>query len=259
MVLCLSCSKDDSIVNKPPCPPINIVPTPAYNSPVWHPNGAIIGFNHTPLKEIQYPYGEHCQGRQIWEYDSTGFWLIDTDGSNLRRTLPFQLQTPSWSPDGNWIAFVSSDQICKMRFTGTVFDTTTITQLTFEGRNYFPTWSPDSNWLAYDSNYKDPSGNYIIWKMKNDGSEKTKISEYGIGAIRTPHWSPDGKRIVHSRYFDNNKEITLMSSNGEGIKRLTRNTSYDSNPKYLSTEDKIIFSSYQDAPPNKFVYYGHYR
>src|SRR3972149_7054266 len=32
---------------KPPCPPFEIVPRPAYDSPIWHPSGQFIGFNHT--------------------------------------------------------------------------------------------------------------------------------------------------------------------------------------------------------------------
>ncbi|MBU2508269.1 MAG: DPP IV N-terminal domain-containing protein [Bacteroidetes bacterium] len=103
-------------------------------------------------------------GRQHFNYDSTGFWLINIDGTNQQRVLPFNLQTPVWSPDGKWIAFVSGAQIYKMPFSNGVFDTTHVLQLTTNGSNYFPSWSPDGEWIAFDSNVDSPNGMNFIWK-----------------------------------------------------------------------------------------------
>lgn len=120
--LCLSAcdiieNDDDDL---PPCPPFLTVPIPPYDSPCWHPSGEFIGFNHTPLLRINYPYGEHCQGVYEWESQQSGFWLINTDGTNMRRIFTYKLQNPVWSPDGEWIAFVlpfgDERLICKMRF-----------------------------------------------------------------------------------------------------------------------------------------------
>ena len=63
----------------PPCPPNDIVAMPPYDSPCWHPSGEYIGFNHTPLLRITYPYGEHCQGVYEWDPQQSGFWLINPD------------------------------------------------------------------------------------------------------------------------------------------------------------------------------------
>ena len=53
---------------------IEIVPESPYNSPIWHPDGQFIGFNHTPLKQIIYPDGnESLDYQQVFDYDSTGF------------------------------------------------------------------------------------------------------------------------------------------------------------------------------------------
>ena len=252
-----SCSKDDFIVNKPPCPPTLIVPAPPYNSPVWHPNGKIIGFNYTPLKEIQYPFGEHCQGRQVWDYDSSGFWLIDSDGQNMERVLPFYLHSPCWSPDGEWIAFVSSDQIYKMRFDGSNFDTTSMIQLTFQGRNYYPDWSPDGNLIAYDSNYESPNGMYFIWKMNSDGTRKSRIAySPDEGETRMPCWTQDSKELIHIRFSKKflSSELFVMDTSGKKLSRITFNNISDTYPKYVPFNSNIIFLSQpKDELPNIYT------
>ncbi len=247
----LSCDNPVN-VNSKPCGGIDplIVPAPPYDSPIWHPSGKFIGFNHTPLRRITYPYGEGCPGRQEFAFDSAGFWLINPDGTNKRRIFPYRLQSPAWSPDGEWIAFsmsIGSDvHIFKMRFTGTTFDMTTLVQLTTVGRNFFPAWSPDGKWIAYDSNSESPNGMNFIWLMRSDGSEKRRITyEPSQGEIRMPHWSPGGNKIVHIRSLVGtfSSEIFIMDSNGTNPNRLTFNSATDCHPRYSPDGTKIAFWS----------------
>ncbi len=222
--------------------------TAPYDTPVIHPNGKIVGFNHIPMLRIDTI--NHGLYKQVFDTDSLGFWLINMDGTNMRRVLPYTLDTPDWSPDGKWIVFVKNANIYKMPFDENkmVFGTTQIIQLTFEGRNYFPSWSPDGKWIAYDSNRDSPNGMNFIWKMKSDGSDKTRIAyEPEKGEIREPSWSPDGSKIVHIRYskdFNTDaSEIVVMDENGNNVKRLTFNDYMDYYPKYSPDGSKIAFSS----------------
>lgn len=233
----------------PPCPPYLTVPIPPYDSPAWHPSGEFIGFNHTPLLKINYPYGEHCQGVYEWDSQQSGFWLINTDGTNMHRILPYKLLNPVWSPDGEWIAFVvpigDERHIFKMKFNGETFDTTTILQLTIEGRNFLPSWSPDGQWIAYDSNVDSPNGMQFIWKMRSDGTQKTRIANDPTkGEIRMPSWSRDGNKIAHTRYSTEfvSTEVFTMDINGGNIKRLTNNTLDDRYPQIVN-EKKITYWS----------------
>ncbi len=197
IVFSFSCDNDDSSDGGID---IGIDPESPYNSPIWHPSGQFIGFNHTPLKRITYPDDGENWGHQEFEYDSTGFWLINPDGTNMRRIFPHTLHTPSWSPDGEWIAFVSDGQIFKMRYTGEKFDTTTITQLTSAGRNFFPDWSPDGQWIVHDRTYSYPETADVqgIWLLKSlDGSERIKIS-----TGRMPDWATEGNEIIFIDWFD---------------------------------------------------------
>jgi TolB protein len=201
-----------------PCPPIDIVPDVAYDSPIWHPGGQFIGFNHTPLKSITYPYGEECVGEQDFEYDSSGFWLVNSDGTNMRRIFSYTLQSPAWSPDGEWISFClpigEEVHIFKMRFTGTTFDTSSAVQLTSAGRNFFPDWSPDGQWIAYDRSLADESGPAGVWIMKNDGFQK-KVVANG----RFPDWSPTMQYIVFTGFHNEIYRVNINDTSD--VKRLT--------------------------------------
>lgn len=221
-----------------------IVFNPPYNSPIWYPSGKFIGFNHTPLIRIRIDSSYY---RQYFKSDSSGFWLINPDGTNMRRIFPYTLQGPAaWSPDGQWIAFVLGEQIYKMKFSGTTFDTTTIVQLTTEGRNFFPAWSPDGKWIAYDSDNDSPNGMKFLWKMKIDGTEKTRIAyEPTKGEIRVPSWNKDGDKIVHIRYSPNyfSSEIYTMDIEGKKLNRLTYNENRDTYPQYTPDGKEIAFIS----------------
>lgn len=127
-------------------PPFPDMESP-YDDPIWHPSEDIIGFNHTPVKEIHYHNGR--QFSWVHDLDSIGFWLINPDGSNMRKVLPYYLNTPSWSPDGKWIAFSRQAQICIMPFDGEVFDTTAIINYDFPGRCFSPIWSRDGTKIAF--------------------------------------------------------------------------------------------------------------
>lgn len=246
-LILFSCNDNNGDSVKSKCPPYDIVLQSPYNDPIWHPFGDVIGFNHMPITEINYSNGYDCPHQAIYKYDndSNGFWLINSDGTNQRRILPYTLTTPSWSPDGKWMAFSKGAQICIMPFDGIQFDTTAIVQLTSEGRNFFPAWSPDGKWIAYDSDQNSPTGLKFIWKMKNNGLSKRRIAfTPNDGETRMPWWGEDFT-IVHQRYIGKGSpEIFKMDSAGNNVVRLTENNIIEMYPKYSPINQLISYISY---------------
>jgi Tol biopolymer transport system component len=195
VILSLSCHEDNPLSGgKQPCSSTEtgIVPHPPYDSPIWHPGGQLIGFNHTPLVSITYPNGVNCPGEQHFDGDSAGFWLINADGTNMRRILPYTLHNPAWSSDGKWIAFGSRGEIFKMKFAGGEFDTTSIAQLTSGGSYFLPAWSSDGKWIAYNESTCDGPNTCGIWFMSSSGSQQTFLADYG----NYPNWNPTSLKLI---------------------------------------------------------------
>lgn len=219
-----SCKKDNTNTNAE-CARPAIVPLQPYSFPVWHPNGQLLGFNHTPLAGIAsssdpapctwYFYG----GKE----DSTGFYLMNRDGSGFKRVTNFKLGAPAWSPDGNWIAFSYGASIYKMPFNGTAFDTTQIIPLTTVGANFFPSWTANSDTIYFDSNVGSPVGAsyYTVWKMVSDGSNKHQVSI--LGTYGRQPFVASNNLIYYFYYSGTEPEIFSMNKDGSNQIRVTFN------------------------------------
>jgi Tol biopolymer transport system component len=279
-----SCKDNGNPVNgDPPGLPTPIYPSP-YSSPVWRSDGRIT-FNWTKVLTI-----DRGTGAAEIDRDSSGFWIMNADGTGLKKLLSYGLLNPAWSFDGQWIAF-GAGQIYKMWFTGTAFDTTTLTQLTFEGRNFFPAWSPDGQWIAYDRSLADESGPAGVWIMKPDGSQKSAV--FG-GAF--PAWSADGKSLLavigtsptsvwkrfvryypfeivqpetlsavfgndnrHPRYSPDGTKIAFWSQAPSQVPQLWVMNADGTNPRQLTTEGADLFSWSPDGRQLVYVHYSYRR
>lgn len=192
--------------------------------PAWSPNG----------NQIAYVHGDTLT-------ELTGIYLIDINGTNNRLLISEpSASTPAWTPNGNWIVFEMYTQIWKIKASGD-----SLTQLTTEGRNFFPSVSPDGKWIVFDSNLDSPNGMNFLWKMKIDGTNKTRIAyEPEVGEIRMPYWSINNQ-IIHIRYSQDyfSTEIFVMDSNGQNNNRITFNETSDSYPRYLLKYNKIAYTS----------------
>ena len=99
--------------------------------------------------------------------------------------------SPTWSPDGKQIAFVSdrggTPQIYLMDSSGAG-----VRRLTFEGGyNTSPAWHPRSNRIAYEGR---AGGTFQVMVMETEGGTPVQLTTNGRS--ENPAWSPDGRYIA---------------------------------------------------------------
>jgi len=217
-----------------------------YDSPVWHPSGQLIGFNHTPVQSIYYDYHgkEECGCKpdiSVKFYnDSAGFWLINTDGTNMHRVLPYRLNQPAWSPDGKWIAYSNKAQIWIMPFDGEKFDTTAVEAIPFYGNAYNPTWSPDGKEIALQNNLKNDSIKEGIW-IYNIETKKSEL--VGLNGSY-PTWSLNANSIVYLNNGDSIMSYSIVTKTSNLVRYINIQNVENRNLRYSFDGATIGFVSY---------------
>jgi len=133
---------------------------------------------------------------------------------------------PSWSPDGQRIAYISKTR-------GGIWIVSALggvpKQLTEVGAR--PVWSPDGSMIAFQSGEMSevfvsrtlpPS---TIWIIPSQGGAARQVTKAGnpAGGHASPSWSPDGKRIVfESSDFIFSSVWSIASEGGEPTKIVLR-------------------------------------
>lgn len=207
--------------------------------PAWSPDGEWIVYIHNVHGVIDGPN----------ESDPPGIYLIRPDGTDKTLWMEgFGLNSPDWSPDGEWIIYGKRGHIYKRTVAGD-----SLMQLTTEGNNFYPTWSPDGEWIAFHSNRLERSTIHYIWIMDQHGENKKLIvQENKTGTTRTPSWTADN-RIYHTRAVPDaeGREIFSMDMEGNYEDRLTNDEFQDAYPNYSPEAGLITYTSVQEEskPP----------
>ena len=197
-------------------------------------------------------------------------YVMDADGGNLRRLTnnPAGDHSPSWSPDGKRIVFLSDrdghvdlqhgaphPDIYVMDADGS--NQRNLTNNPHDDRS--PSWSPDGNRIAFMS---ERDGDYDIYVMGADGTNQQNLSNHPLGD-RDPSWSPDGAHIVFSArrkgHFENEAAITneiyVMDADGGNQRRLTDNRNNDWEPSWSPDGKRIAFIADRKGNIDKFDIY----
>jgi Tol biopolymer transport system component len=182
-------------------------------------------------------------------------YLMDADGSNQTRITRNLLidDFPVWSPDGSKIAFVSQREsgefaIFTMNPDGSGRSQIAHFDLYAPGFARSLSWSPDGTRLAFAD--RSDSKNVDIYVVGVDGKGRRNITSDHEHLDLYPVWSPDGSKIMFSRYdvYDNMYGGTMLHTinpDGTGLTRLLNGFADGWNedyPDWSRATNKIVYS-----------------
>lgn len=157
--------------------------------------------------------------------------VADADGVNqhliLESRLP--LMSPAWSPDGQWLAYVSFETKHAAVYVQLVHTGERREVSARAGVNGAPAWSPDGRKLALTLG--GSGGNPDIYVLDLGTQELTRITD--DPAIDTePEWAPDGRSLYFTSDRAGSPQIYQIGVQpGARPKRITFGSSYSARPR----------------------------
>jgi TolB protein len=163
--------------------------------------------------------------------------VADADGENvqdaLRSTEP--IISPSWSPDGSKVAYVSFEEKKPVIWVHDLHSGERKKVANYKGNNSAPSWSPDGSKLAVALT---ESGSTQIYSISANGGEKQRLSN-SPGIDTEPRYSPDGQSIYFTSDRSGGPQIYKMSASGGSAQRLTFKGEFNISPR-ISPDGKTL-------------------
>jgi Tol biopolymer transport system component len=177
--------------------------------------------------------------------------------------------SPTWSPDGKYIAFVSDREAILLDanrglWTNNIYvmeaDGSNPRRLTNDNTtNTYGglSWSPDGQKLALSLSSLTQYGGFFpkgIYLMDLGNLNLTRLT-YDTSTIQgNPKWSPDGTRIMYLVLGDKLSNIFVMNADGTDQEALSNDPSiYDTSPSWSPDGIHIVFSSRRDGGFHLYV------
>ncbi len=153
--------------------------------------------------------------------------------------------TPSWSPDGTQIAYLTdrgTDNLTLWATSANNFNPRQISTLAVgQGGIQRPAWSLQATDLAVAA-YEN--GKFQIFLIKATGGTPNRLTDLPDGAY-DPSWSPDGKLIAFAAQRGNSSELWVMRSDGSGQAQLSGQAGRS--PAWSPDGKKLAFLGLKDG------------
>ena len=190
--------------------------------------------------------------------DESGRWdifildLIKGEKTRLTNTTSYAC-TPTWSPDGRWMAFEEVlDGKLNVVIRSVVDESTAPVRLTDNGGNNFdPAWSPEGREIAFVT---DRNGRLELWLANlDDPQQRFKLVMRSEHADYTsPVWSNDGHSLAWKK-TDEFEEVEIWNLETEELRPVTLGSG--SHPVWIDNGNGLL-AVVRSANSNDLVAYS---
>ncbi|MFA7239555.1 MAG: Tol-Pal system beta propeller repeat protein TolB [Sulfuricellaceae bacterium] len=165
--------------------------------------------------------------------------VSDADGYGAQTVLASNepLISPTWSPDGTRLAYVSFERQKPIVYVQSLITGQRRAVSEFKGNNSAPAWSPDGNRLAV---VLTRDGNTQIHIVTIDGIYVKRLT-YSATIDTEPSFSPDGRNVIFTSDRGGSPQIYRVSVDGGSATRLTFDGNYNVTPRYSPDGKSFVF------------------
>jgi TolB protein len=183
---------------------------------------------------------------------SKEIYLMDYDGHGQRPvTANGSLNiTPSWSPDGRALTYISYREGAPALYLAFLYQGRG-ERLVGDFQSFTPAWSPDGRWIAFTSNR---DGQSEIYLAAVDGSELRRVTDNRAIDV-APTWSPNGRTIAFTSDRTGAPQIYTMDQDGLNLRRVSFEGSYNDSPAWSPSRQhsEIAYASRIERRPFDIV------
>lgn len=164
--------------------------------------------------------------------------IADADGFAPQSLLVSgePIMSPSWSPDGRQIAYVSFEKKKAQIFIVSVETGKRQLVTSFNGINGAPAWSPDGRQLAV---VLSKGGNPKIYTVDLSSGNMKQVT-FGDAIDTEPRFSPDGRSLLFTSGRGGSPQVYKLALADGAVTRVTYDGNYNARAAYTPDQKHIV-------------------